>query len=209
MGDIVGSETSDSRRKLSNAFNRTISLVNASDEKHLVSPLTITLGDEFQGLTRSLTQGFHVIAKLRLGLLARQIRCRFVLGVVKLETKVNTEAAWNMMGEGLAQARKRLNDKADPNAYRFSIAADPARERLLDAIGLSITSIEEDWTETQLKYVQIRQEVDSVERMASRLRITSRSVYKVLEAAKWKYYIIQKAAIENGLEKLDSELGLS
>ena len=208
MGDIVGSESSGSQRRLSNIFNRAVSRANEANLDHLISPLTITLGDEFQGLTSSLTRGFRVVTELRLGLLVHGIRCRFVLGTVKLETKVNTETAWNMMGEGLPQARKKLNNKVDPNAYRFSFAADPAREQLLDAIGLSLTSIEEDWTETQLKYVEMRQEVDSVEQIASRLKITPRSVYKVLEAAKWKYYLIQKSAIENGMANLDSELGL-
>ncbi len=43
------------------------------------------------------------------------------------------------MGDGLAQARSKLNDKREPNVYRFSLYDDPSRQRLLDAVGLSLT----------------------------------------------------------------------
>jgi hypothetical protein len=209
MGDIVGSQSSESKTALSRVFNSAVAAANKKFRSVLVSPLTITLGDEFQGLAKNTSLGFDIVTDLRLSLLCNNVSCRFVLGTTKLDTKVNPAKAWNMMGEGLAQARKRLNDKSDANAYRFSIGGDLARQRLLDAIGLSLTTVEQRWTPTQLEYVQLRRKVDAVIRISSRLHIKPRSVYKVLEAAEWKYYTGQRDAILFALSTLDEGFGMS
>jgi hypothetical protein len=206
MGDIVDSEKSESRRALSKIFNSAIATANKNFKKLLASPLTITLGDEFQGLVESTSAGFEIIANLRLNLLARGVSCRFVLGEVHLDTEINPNNAWNMMGEGLAPARAKLNDKQDSNVYRFLIQKNPPLERLLNATGDSLSMVEKDWTGTQLKYVLLRRELETVDRVASRLGISGRSVYKVLEAANWAYYAEQKAAILFALSYLDNEL---
>jgi hypothetical protein len=205
MGDIIDSEQHRSGGALSHEFNSSVRATNRKYHTSIASPLTITLGDEFQGLVRKMTKGFEIIVKLRSDLLERGVNCRFVLGIVRLDTKVNTKNAWNMMGDGLAQARDKLNDKRDRNVYRFSIYDDPSRQLLFDAIGLSLTTIEEGWTPTQRHYVQLQKELDSVNDVASRLGVGSRSVYKVLEAANWTYYQHQEKAILSALSRLDEE----
>jgi hypothetical protein len=207
MGDIINSEGRRSGGMLSKQFNSAIKAANRKYRTSLASPLTITLGDEFQGLLKNMAKGFEVISKLRSDLLEIDVSCRFVLGVVRLDTKVNTENAWNMMGDGLAQARDILNDKRESNVYRFSIYDDPSRQRLFDAVGLSLTILENEWTPTQRQYVRLSQRSSVIE-MANNLEIGVRSVYKVLEAAKYAYHDKQKDAIEFALKSLDEEYGL-
>lgn len=206
MGDIIDSEGRRSGGELSREFNSAIRAANRKYRAALLSPLTITLGDEFQGLLKEMAKGFEIITKLRSDLLEMDINCRFVLGVVRLDTKINTKNAWNMMGDGLAQARNKLNDKREPNVYRFSLYDDPALQRLLDAVGLSLTTIEEEWTPTQSQYIRLNQR-SSISKTARETGVGTRSVYKVLEAAKWAYYRKQKDAIEFALSSLDQENG--
>jgi hypothetical protein len=214
MGDIVDSEKASSSRTLSRKFNSAITIANSKFEDSLASPLTITLGDEFQGLSRSATRGFEIITNLRFELLRKKVSCRFVLGIVDLKTEVNSDKAWNMMGAGFAQARKRLNEKSDPNAYRFSIdngstEKESPTQRLLNAVGISLTMVEGQWTETQQRYIQLRQSNNSAEQIAKRLMIGPRSYYKVLEAAKWHYHTEQREAILYALAVIDQELKMS
>jgi hypothetical protein len=208
MGDIVDSEKSDSRQALSRTFNFNITAANRRFRKYLASPLTITLGDEFQGLVINAAKSFEIIADIRINLLAQGVRCRFVLGTVDLDTKVNPKNAWNMMGDGLAQARAKLNDKRDSNAYRFSMPSNPPIARLLGAVGNSLTIVEEQWTATQLEYIQLIRSRKAVIKVSAPLGISKRSVYKVLEAAKWRYHAKQRSAILFALSSFDRKLDL-
>lgn len=208
MGDIVNSEKSGSRAILSRKFNGVVAAANKKFGRYLASPLTITLGDEFQGLAKGTCDGFRLLTDLRLTLLEREVDCRLVLGSVTLDTKLNSRVAWNMMGDGLALARKTLNDKSDLNAYRFSLPHHSVHERLLNAAGLSLTSVEEGWTPTQMKYFRVKQGIDSVGDAARKLKIAERTLYKVLEAARWRYYDEQRDAIAFALSALDKELGM-
>ncbi|TMV59141.1 hypothetical protein FGG78_35990, partial [Thioclava sp. BHET1] len=54
MGDIVRSETSLAPDLLYARFNAAIDALNQDHAGSLASPLTITLGDEFQGLVCSM-----------------------------------------------------------------------------------------------------------------------------------------------------------
>jgi hypothetical protein len=209
MGDIIDSERQRPGNDLSRDFNNSVRAANRKYRAAVVSPLTITLGDEFQGLAKRMTKGFEIITKLRSDLQELGVRCRFVLGAVRLDTKINTEKAWNMMGDGLAQARERLNDKRDPNVYRFSIYDDPFRQQLFDAIGLSLTKIEDGWTPTQRRYVRLQKELGNVGDAAAKLGVSARAVYKVLEAANWAYYQHQENAISSALSGLDEEYGMA
>ncbi len=208
MGDIVNSEQSESRAALSRKFNSVVSAINRKHSEYLASPLTITLGDEFQGLAKGTLGGFRLLSELRLALMERGVDCRLVLGSVRLDTKLNPMAAWNMMGEGLALARETLNDKSEPNAYRFTLPHHVVHERLLNAAGLSLTSVEEKWTPTQMKYFRVKQRIDSVSDAARKLKIGERTLYKVLEAARWRYYNEQHEAIIFALGALDREMGM-
>src|SRR4051794_24660165 len=110
MGDLIESEAAADVARLHMTFNRAIHHMNERTAESLVSPLTITLGDEFQGLFKTLSGGLRTMRQLRFELLAQHVPCRFALGVARLETPVATESAWNMMGPGLAQTRAKLSE---------------------------------------------------------------------------------------------------
>ena len=209
MGDLVASERAQSLQAVHRRFNEAIDFANEHCAAGIVSPLTITLGDEFQGLTRTMAQAWAIACALRLRLLAASLSCRFVVGTARLETPVNPREAWNMMGRGLAEARDKLNDKRVTNAYRFSLPGETLIEPLLDAVGDSLTEVELGWTPTQLKYYS-RARVGSRTNaeIAKSLGVTPRSLYKVLHAARGDFHRRQSALVEQTLTKLDERYGL-
>jgi hypothetical protein len=205
MGDIVGSEAVPSRTELHQQFNSVTKAANQQFANSLASPLTITLGDEFQGLTHSLAQAFLIATTMRLRLMLENVKCRFVVGIVDLETKLNQKVAWNMMGPGLATAREKLNEKRSRNAYRFSLGEkDMVLARLFETIGYSMSAAEEDWSPHQLSVVVASiDEKKSAKEIADIRGISERAVYKTLQAAKIVLYAEQSAAILSGLMDLD------
>src|SRR5690606_33899702 len=209
MGDLVGSERARSLKTVHGIFNEAIDSANERYAAAIASPLTITLGDEFQGLTRRLSEAWNIAASLRLRLLAADVSCRFLIGLTELETTVNPKAAWNMMGRGLAEARDKLNDKRTRNAYRFSLPGETLVEPLLDAVGDSLSEVEAAWTATQLKYyTTTRTTPGSNAEIANSLGVTPRSLYKVLNAARADFHRRQSAVLERALTELDGRYGL-
>jgi hypothetical protein len=209
MGDLVGSERARSVKAVHRTFNEAIDSANKIHAESIESPLTITLGDEFQGLLRTLLHAWGVASELRLRLLVANVSCRFVIGTTQLETPLNPREAWNMMGSGLAEARDKLNDKRATNAYRFSLPGEPLIESLLDAAGDSLTQVELGWTPTQLEYYwSVHDGSRSNAAIAKSLGVSPRSLYKVLSAARADFHRRQSAILRRALTGLDERYGL-
>jgi len=208
MGDLIGSERARSVTAVHRAFNKAIATANKSYAKSIASPLTITLGDEFQGLLSTLTHAWDVASELRLGLLVANVSCRFVIGTAQLETPLNRKEAWNMMGNGLAEARDKLNDKRTGSVYRFSLPQETIVESLLDAVGDSLTEVERGWTPTQLEYYSGARDGSRTNAAIARsFGVTPRSLYKVLHAARAEFHRRQSAVLRRALTTLDERYG--
>lgn len=204
MGDIVGSERAPSVPTVHRAFNKAVDNANEVAAAHIASPLTITLGDEFQGLLTAFVHAWDLAVAIRLELLYAGIPCRFVVGVATLKTPLNRKEAWNMMGTGLSAARDKLNDKRTTSAYRFSFSDAPLEELLLDTVGDALTQVEDAWTPTQLEYYsKSRAAKRGNADVAKKLGVSARSLYKVLHAGRADVHRRQLQAIRSALIQMD------
>jgi hypothetical protein len=198
MGDLVDSEGYADPEQLHAAFNAAIERQNVRLADDLISPLTITLGDEFQGLLSSLTAAAWTARQLRFDLMRQDIDCRFVIGLVDLKTPINPERAWNMMGPGFAAARERLGEKRSTSLYQFSLPINPLLETLLEAIGASISAIERKWSKVQ------RDDIIALLGGASVADVArARNVDKVRSAGDYDLYTTEWNAVQKALIELD------
>lgn len=205
MGDIVKSRSTKSVPMLYSIFNKAVDDENVSRKGEIASPLTITLGDEFQGILFSLTSAVEMARRIRLGLIEKGAECRFVIGIVNIKTRVNTRAAWNMMGPGLAEVRSLLNEK-DGNAYRFYLPSFPDIEVLADAIGFYASSLEKRWTERQLQVVlEMLGSEGGNPMVAEKLRVSRQAVSKISRAAGFTEYQQGWMAINEALQRVDEQ----
>lgn len=208
MGDLIGSEAAPSIKELHHQFNHAVDQTNQLAADRLVSPLTITLGDEFQGVCHSLSDGLWIMRRVRYALLAQNVFCRFVLGVVRLETEVPSNKAWNMMGPGLSAARDRLADKKDPNVYRFQLPEHELLQSLLGAVGYAATAIELDWSSRQQQIVLASAEDKPAAQLSRDLGLATRTLYKIRHSARFDVYQSQWRAMMKAAEALDHDYGL-
>ena len=88
----------------------------------LISPLTITLGDEFQGVSNSLKNSILVILYFEEYIIKNNANfaLRYVINYGKIDTPINSEIAYGMLGEGLSNARRMLENLKKTD-YRFEI----------------------------------------------------------------------------------------
>jgi hypothetical protein len=112
MADVVGS----SKRNpdvLRREFRSLINTLNIQLSYNIMSPYTITLGDEFQGIARSLKGAVECIFFLEEEIIKRgyTFKLHYVLHWGEIMTPINTKIAYEMLGPGLTEARSILNNK--------------------------------------------------------------------------------------------------
>lgn len=121
MADIIDSRKYDSQELITN-FKELVTELNTTFKRSVLSPLTITLGDEFQGVVVNYQVAIQLMIFSEEYLIRnkKKFKMRYVLYEGRIDTKINTEKAYEMLGEGLIKAREELiaNKK---NGERFHI----------------------------------------------------------------------------------------
>jgi hypothetical protein len=112
MGDIINSRSKNSK-KIMSEMKQLVQYINTKYSTSILSPLTITLGDEFQSIIKTKTYASQiVIDSFFYGYEhGYDWKLRFVLYEGKVDTKINTGIAYEMLGEGLSNARTLLETK--------------------------------------------------------------------------------------------------
>jgi hypothetical protein len=209
MGDLVASEAASSIEQLHKEFNRSVRTQNKQQRKQLLSPLTITLGDEFQGITTSLATAWSIVRAIRFDLLTRNVDCRFAIGMIQLRTPLNPRNAWNMMGPGLSMTRDRLNERKAYTRYNFVLPGEPHAEAVLEALGAGLTAIERRWTNQQLHDIKASLEGLSPVEIAQRRNVTAHTIYKVRSSGEFDTYLLQWSAVAEALKRLDERYAMA
>lgn len=146
MGDIIRSseyEASQLRRE----FLRLIGSCNETMEGGILSPYTVTLGDEFQGVASSLLAAIEAVfymeeTALRAGLV---FKIRYVTVHGQIDTPVNRLKAHNMLGSGLTKAREMLTDRGrGERRFRFDLV-DTYLMNQLNRLFVAIDGLTDRW----------------------------------------------------------------
>jgi hypothetical protein len=121
MGDVVSSKDYDSQT-LQKQLNNITESCNKALRDDLLSPYTITLGDEFQGIPNTLLTAIRTLFFYEEECLRQNLdfKLHYVVHYGKIDTKINPEIAYEMMGPGLTKARELLGSKKrDRKRFQF------------------------------------------------------------------------------------------
>jgi hypothetical protein len=133
MADVVGSNEKNSNELMSD-FQMLVSYTNKIYSDSIESPLTITLGDEFQGIVSSAITGIDIILAMEEYILEEEFdfKLRYVLYEGVVETPINPDIAHEMLGSGLTNARKRLNEmKKDTSRFYISTKSSTELNKMM------------------------------------------------------------------------------
>ncbi len=124
MADIIKSRSKNSNSLMSN-LKETVTAINKKFKRQIKSPLTITLGDEFQGIVTDLKSALEILLYVEEAFVHNQynFKLRYVIMEGVIDTMINNKRAFEMLGDGLTRARENLALLKDTNK-RFFISVD-------------------------------------------------------------------------------------
>jgi len=146
MADVVSSRSKD-QKQLMEDFKIITEAINYKHSKKLKSPLTITLGDEFQGITKDVNAALQIIFSLDEEILIRGagFKLRYVLLEGQIDTPINDKIAYGMLGEGLTNARKALQEaKLTKNRYHIILKNSEMSKALTNSF-IIYQGLTDDW----------------------------------------------------------------
>ncbi len=152
MAEIVNSEAYFPS-KLMEDFDSLVHHVNESRREAFLSPLTITLGDGFLCIVKTLKEGVSILMDIEEYLLEKELdfKLRYALVEGEIETPINPVLSHGMMGTGLTLARELLgNLKSDKKRFALRLSKQEKLKVLNDSFKLYQYFVER-WSKTDLK----------------------------------------------------------
>jgi hypothetical protein len=146
MCDVIGSRF-ENQSQLIVEFKSCTQYINIKYARQILSPLTITLGDEFQGVISDLNTVIEIIIDLEEYIIENNFgfKLRYAMVYGQIDTKINKEIAYEMLGEGLTNARFLIN-QLKKSENRFYLSLDHEETNIMLNNGFSILqSIIDEW----------------------------------------------------------------
>jgi len=196
MADIIRSGQKKGTVLMSD-FNRISNTINTNFKGAFLSPITITLGDEFQSVVRSLNDGIEVIINFEESIIKSNIsfKLRYVLNYGNIETPINPENAYGMLGKGLTDSRKMLEEEKH-NEKRFFIKTNDMK--LSDQLNLAFyiyQSFIDNWKFKDYKIVSTFFEYKDYKIVARILNRDQSSVWRREKSLKINEYLAARDLI--------------
>lgn len=175
IGDLVASRQAPDRAELQRKLAATLASLNR-DGRGLVSPYTVTLGDEFQAVYREATPIFqHMFAIL--GALY-PVGVRFAWSIGEITTEINSHSALGMDGPAFYAARDAITSLKGRDEV-CSIAGLPADRQPLAGAALRVVShLLGRWKRSRFLVMEDLLADRKVQDIASRLGMSEQAVYK-------------------------------
>lgn len=136
MADIVNSRKENSKNLIVD-FKEIVNFVNDKWSDNILSPLTITLGDEFQSVVNTTENAYKIIFDIEEYIVKNNIRLklRYVVNYGEIETEINNNIAYEMLGNGLTLAREKLNElKTSKNRFFIITKQNTEAEEIINSL---------------------------------------------------------------------------
>ena len=209
IGDIIESKKIQDRAQVQQQLLRLMKELNWQYQDYLISPFTVTTGDEFQALFSPNSYMFQIIDQLSVAFSPYEIR--FGIGVGDMITEINKEQSIGSDGPAYWLAREAINHIHDKNDYGINhisvFLADEEVTWTVNAMLAACSFIQSKWTEVQYDVLKqlltenIYDETFSHKEIARLLGITPSAFNKRIKASGLKIYLRNKRVAMNQILK--------
>ncbi|MEQ8413799.1 MAG: SatD family protein [Imperialibacter sp.] len=198
MGDIVGSSEKIGAT-LMTSFKSVIQSANGNFSNQILSPLTITLGDEFQGVVHDLRSVIDIIFHIDQSLIGTnpEFRIRYSMQYGPIDTPVNKENAHGMLGEGLTRARKGLEEMKQKKLHYRMVTTDSQTDDMLNGLFRLYDSFYSDWSKNDREYLERFFEQDDYKWVGEQLSKDPSTVWRKRISLKLDEFNIAKELIRS------------
>lgn len=181
IGDLVASRQLPGRAQFQRRLRAVLQGLNIRAKRALVSPYTLTLGDEFQAVYRDATTAFADLMSIQAQI--APVRARFALATGTLATPVNQVQAIGMDGPAFHRARMRLEElKAEARLFGVQTADEPGWT-LADGALAVLSGLTEGWQPRRFEVFAGLLAGTTGPALAKKTGITVRAVNKNIRAA--------------------------
>lgn len=197
MADIIGSRKGD-QGLLINEFRALVHYINGKWKAFIVSPLTITLGDEFQGILKDMESCYKVVFDMEEYIIDNDlsVKLRYVMNYGRIETPINKNMAYEMLGGGLTETREQLN-KLKTSSTRFTVLSEiPAKSTaVVNNVFILYSSYIDSWRLNEYHIVSEFLKDKDYKVVASKLRMNKSSTWRRYKSLNIAEYNITKDLI--------------
>ena len=195
MADIIESRNQQGDL-LMNKFKNIVKDIIKNHEDSFLSPPTITLGDEFQAIVKSLYHGIDIIIKIEeLSIRHKNdFKLRYVLNYGTIETKINPKVAYEMLGKGLTTARELLSKlKKDDRRFVFNLDSD--KSEVFNGLFYLYASIIDKWKFNDFELISSFIKQQDYKKVALHLNRDRSSTWRKEKTLQIKQYLVAKEII--------------
>jgi len=179
IGDIVLSRGISER----SAFQRRLKqALGALNRRHpdILSPYTVTLGDEFQAVYRRADRLFRDFTFLQRMLCPNRIR--FAIGIGTLTTPLNARMAIGMDGPAFHVARKGMEEMKQSGGLLRVMPDDGAGAAWVNPTLDLLSHVTVGWKQNRVEVLQRLLDGEDPQAIARAMKLTPAAVYKNIQA---------------------------
>ena len=200
VGDLVASRRIVERSAVQERLRACLRQLNSKKREGLLSPYTITLGDEFQAVFSTPDRLFRDSLTILIALYPVEVRFSFAIG--EISTAINTKQAIGMDGPAFHEARETI-DHLKKTKNLFAIASSDGTGLTLINQSLALVSHTiGKWPRNRLVLLRGLTENHTVKQLARDLRVTDKAVYKSIDAGAIRTIVPLLEEIITGLRKI-------
>lgn len=201
IADMVRSREIDERSGLQAELEGLLGKLSLGNDS-IVSPYTITIGDEFQAVFGSADNLFYDVFSILAAL--HPVQVRFSFGIDEITTRINNRQALGMDGEAFYNAREGM-EKLKESGSLFGISGlTPPYPDLVNNMLLLVSGLIGEWRNNNRHFIlSYLYENIKVSSMAERLGISEQAVYKNINSGQLDKI---KSVFDNMCKAINKEL---
>jgi len=151
-----------------------------ADSSQLLSPYTITLGDEFQAVYSSAESLFKDLWAIMAEIYP--VRVRFNISVGEISTEINREQAIGMDGPAFHVARDKIEEMKGRDILITLASDNPKLDRLVNSSFQILSANVNGWNKNRFLILKKRYGESDVKEIARELDLSEVAVYKNIRA---------------------------
>lgn len=183
IGDIIASRKIKNRASLQKQLKSVIRQLNRKNP-NLLSPYTITLGDEFQAVYAKAEHLFSDLVNILLALYPEKVR--FSIGIGTIDTPINKQQAIGMDGPAFYLARKGI-EQLKASGYLFIVnGLDDEQQDIVNNSLFLVSHQLCKWKQSRLNVFQLLQQGFAVADMTKKLKLSDKAIYKSIDQGELK-----------------------
>jgi len=200
IADIIDSKDISDRREFQKRLDTCLEEINGS-ARTILSPYTITLGDEFQAVCRDGSEVadhlLYILVKLH------PVRVRFSISFDTLHTDINKDRAIGMDGPVFHAAREGMNELKKTGYSIVQVSGSPGNRSEILNTGMRLAfSVMSDWKEDTLRMFYDLYLGKKVKEILNDYDLSQRGVYKLISRNKLREFVQYFRSARMEVEKL-------